>query len=141
MRDRIIVKGKNTIFDLELRGRITIIDGDSGKGKTFLCNLLQDKIILNTDEFKDIVVINYLTKDRLDSINRYKGKLIVIDNADVILDKEQVGFINSDRENQYIIMTRLQYDFNISPNYIAQLTTEDFKTFYLKYEYSVKGWF
>lgn len=55
-----------------------------------------------------IVCFNYLDyqKNLLEMIRQMKGKLIVIDNADILLNDETRKYISLDGNNQYLIIGR-----------------------------------
>ncbi|MFR5148911.1 MAG: hypothetical protein ACLTER_04705 [Ruminococcus sp.] len=56
----------------------------------------------------DIVCINYqdYQKDIKVSVSSESGKLIVIDNADILLDDDTRKYISTDDKNQYLIIGR-----------------------------------
>ena len=56
----------------------------------------------------NILCLNYLDyqRDINNLIGQVKGKLIVIDNADILLDDETRKYISLDGDNQYLIMGR-----------------------------------
>lgn len=55
-----------------------------------------------------IMCLNYLDyqKDVKEILTNTKGKLIVIDNADILLDDNARKYISVDGENQYLIIGR-----------------------------------
>ena len=55
-----------------------------------------------------IQCINYLDyqKDIKNTIRESQGKLIVIDNADILLDDDTRKYISLDEKNQYLIIGR-----------------------------------
>ena len=79
---------KHTSFevDLELTNNITFIIGDSGTGKSAVFSFLQELAA----EDSSIKCYNYLDKSAgyKTAIKRMKGKLIIIDNADILLDDD-----------------------------------------------------
>ena len=111
IKNRLYVKTVNgIIFDLDLRGRIVLIDGNSGTGKTFLLNTIKNNQLnpvslrdnLESD-LSDVVTIDVFTKDRINNIKNMSNKLIIIDNADIILNQDMANFISLDKNNQYLI--------------------------------------
>lgn len=56
----------------------------------------------------DILCLNYLDyqKKILDVLQGVNGKLIVIDNADILLDDDTRKYISLDDKNQYLIIGR-----------------------------------
>ncbi len=55
-----------------------------------------------------ILCLNYLDrqKDIRELISKVDGKLIVIDNADILLDDDTRKYISLDDKNQYLIIGR-----------------------------------
>ena len=102
--DRIQTKHTNCLVDFCLESNITFITGDSGVGKSAVYAFIQEY----ATEDNRIRCINYLdhNKGYKASIRNSKGKLFVIDNADLLLDDKMRQFIALDTENQYIIIGR-----------------------------------
>lgn len=95
-------------FSFKLKDRMVFVDGDSGTGKTVLFNAIMQYAGL-TDA--PIILINYnMTSGKIDNVRKHlvgnENKLIVIDNADTILDAEMRGIIALDYNNQYLIFGR-----------------------------------
>lgn len=101
--DKYQSKYLNVDLDLDLDTNLILISGDSGIGKSFVWQIFDnDKgldINLETFNYKDIYDINY-------KIKNCRNKLIVIDNADILLDEEIRKYIAFDTNNQYIIFGR-----------------------------------
>ena len=115
------LKYANLEIELEFKYELTIICGDSAVGRTFIYNLLSE------EPSKDkIIFINYLTpSDILEYIvlsGKIKNRLIVIDNADILLSEERVvNGIRNDNSNQYIVMVRKYDSLAKSQKNIARL--------------------
>jgi len=139
---------KSYHFDLEMRGSVVIIDGDTSSGKTFICECLRkykeyledngdstfDNIMLFGKSKMDLEVITSLPKP---------GKIVIIDNADRILagNSKLIEHIANDRcNNAYIIIGRVHYDIDLSPNYYATVQEKN-KYFTLCYSNEVPGWY
>ena len=92
------------IVDFRFTNNITILTGDSGTGKTAAFSFIRECMAVNPN----ILCINYLDyqKDIRDMISRVDGKLIVIDNADILLDDDTRKYISLDDKNQYLIIGR-----------------------------------
>lgn len=78
--------------------------GDSGTGKTATFSFIKECMAINPK----ILCLNYLDyqKDIKDIISKTKDKLIVIDNADILLDDDTRKYISTDDQNQYLIIGR-----------------------------------
>ena len=102
--DRIQTKHTNYVVDLKLEGNVTFITGDSGTGKSAVYSFLEEC----ASEDKRIRCFNYLdhNKGYKASIRNSKGKLFVIDNADILLDDKMRQRIVVDSVNQFIIIGR-----------------------------------
>ena len=100
------VRAKHTsyVVDFTLDNNITFIQGDSGVGKSAVYSFLEE---LSAEDGR-IKCYNYLDKSKgyKQAIRNAKGKLFVIDNADVLLDDRQRGQIALDEKNQYILFGR-----------------------------------
>lgn len=92
------------IVEFDFSTNITLLMGDSGTGKTASFYFIKEDMALNDK----IMCINYLDydKDILSMIKDTSGKLIVIDNADTILDDTIRKYIATDCKNQYLIIGR-----------------------------------
>ena len=92
------------IVNFRFTNNITILMGDSGTGKTAAFSFIRECMAVNPN----ILCINYLDyqSDIQDMIRRSDGKLIVIDNADILLDDDTRKYISLDDKNQYLIIGR-----------------------------------
>ncbi len=92
------------VVDFKFTNNITILTGDSGTGKTALFSFIKECMAINSD----IMCLNHLDyqKDIASMIKSAEKKLIVIDNADVLLDDDVRKFIALDDKNQYLIIGR-----------------------------------
>ena len=108
--------------DLVLDNNITFINGDSGVGKSAVYSFIQEM----TTENKNIRCLNYLDKNKnyRNSIKRSKGKLFVIDNADVLLDTKMRRHIAMDTENQFIIFGRNPEGLMLSQDEIYEIDSK-----------------
>jgi len=92
------------VVDFIFTNNITILTGDSASGKTMIFSFIRECTAINSN----ILCLNYLDyrKDIKGVISEVKGKLIVIDNADILLDDVARKYISLDGENQYLIIGR-----------------------------------
>ncbi len=92
------------IVNFTFTNNITILTGESGTGKTAAFSFIKECMALNPD----ILCLNYLDyqKKILDVLQGVNGKLIVIDNADILLDDDTRKYISLDDKNQYLIIGR-----------------------------------
>ena len=83
-------------YNLKFRGNKTIVHGDSATGKSLLCTMLKSYINDNNNaSFKPYNADNIfiVSKDNKDKLSLQKGKLIIIDRAELILDEQMVEII------------------------------------------------
>ena len=99
-------------YNLEFDDRITLVDGDSGTGKTVLYEMLED--IRLTDEYSSIKLFNYKSDDFLGAIRQCKDSFIVVDNADNLMNDDVRRFINFEVSNQYMLFLRNCDGLNVS---------------------------
>ena len=130
-------------YNLKFRGNKTIVHGDSATGRSLLCTMLKSYINDNNNaSFKPYNADNIfiVSKDNKDKLSLQKGKLIIIDRAELILDEQMVEIINADRgDNRYLIFLRKPMGIELSPNYFGTLCKKDGEL-QLEYECYIRGW-
>ena len=109
------------IINFNFTNNITIITGESATGKTAAFSFIKECMAVNPD----ILCINYLDyqKDILDMICKVQGKLIVIDNADILLDDRTRKYISLDGKNQYLIIGRNPKNLFATKENLFELTS------------------
>lgn len=92
------------IVNFIFTNNITILTGSSATGKSASFSFIKECMAVNPD----ILCLNYLDyqKNIKEVISQVKGKLIVIDNADILLDDDTRKYISLDGNNQYLIIGR-----------------------------------
>lgn len=92
------------VVDFTFKNNITILMGDSGTGKTTTFSFIRECMAINPQ----ILCLNYLDyqKDIKEILHNTERKLVVIDNADILLDDDTRKYISLDDKNQYLIMGR-----------------------------------
>lgn len=130
-------------YDLELRGHITIITGDSATGKTLLINRIQE---LQVDErlnnFKHLDVDREIKILGIESeiTSIVNGCFYIIDNADLVLDTTLRDDIMRNRfDSRFLIFGRSDYNLGLSPNYFGEFYN-DSGVIKVHYDFSSKGW-
>ena len=91
------------ILNFDFTNNITILTGLSASGKTASFSFMRECMAVNPN----IVCINYqdYQRDIKKLIAGETGKLIVIDNADILLDDDTRKYISLDDKNQYLFTT------------------------------------
>ena len=92
------------IVNFNFTNNITILTGSSATGKTASFSFIKECMAINPN----ILCLNYLDYQRniKEILCNTKGKLIVIDNADILLDDTTRKHISLDDNNQYLIIGR-----------------------------------
>lgn len=121
--DRITTKHTNYYVDLVLDSNVTFITGDSGTGKSAVYSFLEEF----SSEDNRVRCFNYLdyNKGYKASIRNSKGKLFIIDNADLLLDNRMREAMVMDTKNQYIIIGRNPSGLLLSQDDIQELVSEN----------------
>lgn len=147
---------------LVLRGRITMIRGNSGVGKTYLVELLQKvqstpydnttsvKINIDINDLFMVTARNGLSieteafrKIIYDIIKKFSNKVIILDEADILLEDFDAlrKFIEHDTNNIYVLICRNDNLLNLgmTPANIATAVINN-GVLELDYKYDVGGW-
>ena len=120
--DRIQTRHTNYILDLTFDSNVTFVTGDSGVGKSAVYSFLLEY----SSEDKRVRCFNYIdhNKGYKASVRNSKGKLFVIDNADLLLDDKMRQYVVMDTENQYIIIGRNPRGLMLTQDDINELDSE-----------------
>lgn len=110
------------VVDFEFENNITLLMGDSGTGKTASFSFIKECMALNPDIF----CLNFLDYQRniKEILTQVTGKLVVIDNADIILDDDARKYISLDDKNQYLIIGRNPKNLFITKENLFELSSE-----------------
>lgn len=110
------------VVDFTFHNNITILMGDSGTGKTASFSFIRECMAINPK----ILCLNYLDyqKDIKSLISREEGKLIVIDNADILLNDDTRKYISLDEKNQYLIIGRNPKNLFATKENLFELVSE-----------------
>ena len=110
------------VIDFTFTNNITILMGGSGTGKTASFSFIRECMAVNPK----IVCLNYLDyqKDIKDIISKAEEKLIVIDNADILLDDDTRKYISLDDKNQYLIIGRNPKNLFATKENLFELVSE-----------------
>ncbi len=110
------------VLDFKFTNNITILTGSSATGKTASFSFIKECMAVNSN----IVCFNYLDyqKDIKKLISEETGKLIVIDNADILLDDDTRKYISLDDKNQYLIIGRNPKNLFATSDNLFELVSE-----------------
>ena len=98
------------VVDFTFTNNITILMGDSGTGKTATFSFIRECMAVNP-QIKEI-------------IRQTEGKLVVIDNADILLDDDTRKHISLDDKNQYLIIGRNPKNLFATKENLFELASE-----------------
>lgn len=110
------------ILNFDFTNNITILTGSSATGKTASFSFMRECMAVNPN----IMCINYQDyyKNIKKMISEEKGKLIVIDNADILLDDDTRKYISMDHKNQYLIIGRNPKNLFTTSDNLFELVSE-----------------
>ncbi len=110
------------ILNFDFTNNITILTGSSATGKTASFSFIRECMAINPN----IVCINYQDYQRniKNIIESQSGKLIVIDNADILLDDDTRKYISMDDKNQYLIIGRNPKNLFTTSDNLFELISE-----------------
>ena len=110
------------VLNFDFINNITILTGEAATGKTTSFLIMRECMAVNPD----IVCINYqdYQKDIKKLIAGETGKLIVIDNADILLDDDTRKYISLDDKNQYLIIGRNPKNLFTTSDNLFELVSE-----------------
>ena len=107
--DIIEIYSKSMKFYFEIKGKIVVIGGDSGTGKTLFFNAVIENggvdnpdsptVALSRESLMDAEILKLI-------VEKNEDKIFVIDNAEYLLTRESIDIINNDINNRYIIIGR-----------------------------------
>ena len=110
------------VVSFEFSNNITLLLGDSGIGKSAAFSFLQESSV----EDSRLLCLNYLdvNKNVEDVIKNAEGKLIVVDNADILLSDKIRKYISYDAKKQYLIIGRNPKNLMITEENLFELASE-----------------
>lgn len=134
--DKIQFNTGKYVFDFRFNDAITVICGDSSIGKTLFYNkLMYEALSKNNEQFQ---FINFRDKANIDLLlSNFKSKVIIIDNADILIDGVLSSKIRKDKSNQYILMGRRVSRYRVGRDSITTIKENNHK-FTLRYIFMPK---
>ena len=110
------------IVDFDLTNNIILLTGEAGSGKTLIFNLIRQNI--QGDEHISCFNYEYDAATMKDYICRSRGYLIVIDNADILLDDEIRKYVSLDARNQFLLLGRNPKNLLATRDNIYEINSE-----------------
>lgn len=122
-----IIDRKLYKFDLIFKSNLTLVNGESGVGKSFIFNYMLNDALVNK---KKIRCLDYRTVvngdiDVYSLIKSNKGFVYVIDNADILLDSKTRLYMSLDERNQYIVFIHDVNGFKPEKNSFVELRVKN----------------
>ena len=110
------------VVDFSFENNITLLLGNSGTGKTAAFSFIRESM---ADDDR-IMCLNFIdaNKNIDELIQKAEKKLIVIDNADVLLSDETRKYIAFDKNNQYMIIGRNPANLMATEDNLFELASE-----------------
>lgn len=110
------------VVDFTFTTNITFLTGDSGEGKSAVFSFFKEDAAKNPQ----LLCFNYLdwNKDVMSQITSAEGKLIVVDNADLLLTDKVRKYIALDSKNQYLLIGRDPRNLYATKDNIFELVSE-----------------
>lgn len=125
-------------YKLNLRGSITVIDGNSGTGKTLLVSelfhLKKSGENLTGLDLSNIVILKSF-EDKIED----EKKLYILDRADKVLNDDMCDTICSCKNAHFLIFARGSYNLGISPNHFGTLQRNE-NNISIVYDFNEKWW-
>ena len=110
------------VVDFTFTNNITILMGDSGTGKTAIFSFIRECMAVNPQ----ILCLDYYDyqKDIKEIISQIEWKVVVIDNADILLNDDTRKYISLDNKNQYLIIGRNPKNLFATKENLFELVSE-----------------
>lgn len=125
-------------YALQLRPMITVVVGDSGTGKTYLAETIQNMKQIqasfgNTAEFSNVGVFNgTLIED--------KESLVIIDKSEQQFSDQIHDWVLNAKKLHFLIFARGNLDLRLTPNYYGEFKREK-DVIQMYYRFSERLWF
>lgn len=107
------IETKRLKYELDIKGKYSVIQGDSGNGKTNMCRLLQQKMIGDhTIKIRsEIPVVTLAPFDDGSGLQNIRDSIVVLDEYYRILREPDVASILQKSDNYFILFYRKNLDF------------------------------
>lgn len=107
------IETKRLKYELDIKGKYSVIQGDSGNGKTNMCKLLQqrmtgDKTIKISSE---IPVVTLASFDSGSGLRDIQNSVVVLDENYKILREPDAAAMLQESDNYFVIIYRKNLDF------------------------------
>lgn len=107
------IESKRLKYELDIKGKYSVIQGDSGNGKTNMCRLLQQS--LTGDKTikiqSSIPVLTIAPFDSGEGLRTIRNSIVVLDENYKVLREPGVASILQESDNYFIIIYRKNLDF------------------------------
>ena len=119
----IVLKSSNIEFRLKFYTKMTLIGGNSCSGKTMMYNAFRDLRAIRND----VVCLDYANEGDsiLELVRKSRNKVIVVDNADVVLNNNIKFEMACNTKNQFILFGRDTFGLCLGTRQYAELIIRD----------------
>ncbi len=129
-------------YRLQLRGFVTIVEGESSTGKSYLVselfNLKSVQVEVSGYDVSNIFIPS-TKKDWFSLPSDYEG-LTIIDRADILLTDIVCEQIKNYRKMRFLLFLRKAMNIGYSPNYFGEFVNDN-GVIVIKYKFSEELWF
>ena len=103
MNGVLFISTKDVSYNLIMRKHIVQVGYNSGSGKTLLVNMIKSYRDNNkyNEDCVDDSVFSFEDGVSIQELKKINGALIAIDRAELVLPKETIEYIRSDKNNDY----------------------------------------
>ncbi|MCI9077573.1 MAG: hypothetical protein HFH68_01445 [Lachnospiraceae bacterium] len=107
------IETKRLKYELDIKGKYSVIQGDSGSGKTNMCRLLQQKLTgdKTVKVTSSLPVVTIAPFDNGSGLQGIQNSIVIIDENYKILREPDVASILQKSDNYFIIIYRKNLDF------------------------------
>lgn len=135
------IETKRLKYELDIKGKYSVIQGDSGNGKTNMCKLLQQK--LTGDKTvrvnSELPVVTIAPFDDGSGLQNIQNSIVAIDENYKILKEPDVAGILQESDNYFIIICRKNLDFlPLCVENLYEMVTNG-RGHWIKQKYTVSG--
>lgn len=135
------IETKRLKYELDIKGKYSVIQGDSGNGKTNMCKLLQQRLTGDKTVRIDskLPVVTIAPFDDGNGLRNIQKSVVVIDENYKILREPGVAGILKESDNYFIIICRKNLDFlPLCVENLYEMVTNG-RGHWIKQKYTVSG--
>lgn len=107
------IETKRLKYVLDIKGKYSVIQGDSGNGKTNMCRLLQQRLVgdKTIKVRSDLPVVTIASFDNGSGLQNIQNSVVVLDENYKILREPDIATMLQESDNYFILISRKNLDF------------------------------